>query len=179
MSKLLEDSFSHIRNLARDIEAKLIGTSSSEQRLRNEIAGMFAVTIAASYEGIVKETLVNYAGNFHSKYKDHIERDFEKMNARISIGDLFSYSRRFGLSEWVGKGVKKNSTTFHKILEERRLVVERRFRSDLITSYESIFTWRNLYAHERSTTATFSDVYDAHRVAQYVIRSFVSAFELG
>ena len=179
MNKTLEKNFQHIRNLARDIEEKLSGTSSSDQRLRNEIAGMFAVTIAASYEGIVKETLVEYAGSFHQKYREHIEKDFERLNGRISVSDLKNYSRLFGLEEWVEHGVRKNSTTFHRILEEKKVVVERRFRIDLMTSYKSIFTWRNAYAHERTTTATFSDVYKAHRVAQYVIRSFVTAFELG
>jgi hypothetical protein len=179
MSEVLDENFQHIRSLARDIEEKLNGTSSAEQRLRNEIAGMFAVTIAASYEGIVKETLVNYAGRFHPKYRAHIEKDFDRLNARISVDNLLSYSRHFGLKEWSGHGVKKNSTTFHKFLQERKVVVERRFRTDPITSYNSIFAWRNAYAHERMTTATFSDVYEAHRVAQYVIRSFVKAFEVG
>jgi hypothetical protein len=179
MSEVLDENFQHIRSLARDIEEKLNGTSSAEQRLRNEIAGMFAVTIAASYEGIVKETLVSYAGQFHPKYRKHIEKDFDRLNARISVENLVSYSRHFGLTGWTGHGAKKNSTTFHKILQERKTVVERRFRTDPITSYDSIFKWRNAYAHERTTTATFSDVYEAHRVAQYVIRSFVKAFEVG
>jgi hypothetical protein len=179
MSEILNENLEHIRSLARDIEEKLNGTSSAEQRLRNEIAGMFAVTIAASYEGIVKETLVSYAGKFHPKYQEHVEKDFGRLNARISVDNLISYSRHFGLTEWTGLGVKKNSTTFHKILKERKAVVERRFRTDPITSYNNIFTWRNAYAHERTTTATFSDVYEAHRVAQYVIRSFVRAFEVG
>lgn len=179
MSEILQENLRHIRRLARDIDGKLSGTSSSEQLLRNEIAGMFAVTIAASYEGIVKDTLVEYAARFHPKYRDHIEKDFERLNAKISVPDLISYSRRFGLSEWTGKGVKKNSTTFHKVLQERKVVVERRFRADLLTSYENIFAWRNAYAHERSTTATFSDVYNAHRVAQFVIRAFVAAFGHG
>lgn len=179
MSEVLDENFQHIRSLARDIDEKLNGTSSAEQRLRNEIAGMFAVTIAASYEGIVKDTLVSYAGKFHPKYQEHVEKDFDRLNARISVDDLISYSRRFGLAEWTGHGVKKNSTTFHRILNERKAVVERRFRTDPIVSYNSIFTWRNAYAHERTTTATFSDVYEAHRAAQYVIRSFVKAFEVG
>ena len=179
MSDILSENFQHIRNLARDVEERLQGTSSADQRIRNEIAGMFAVTIAASYESIIKETVVNYAGGFHPKYRDHVEKDFNKINARISLSDLKEYSRRFGLKEWVGHGVKQNSTTFHRVLQEKRVVVERRFRADLFTSYESIFRWRHAYAHERATSATFSDVYKAHRVAQYVIRSFVLAFELG
>ena len=165
--------------MAKDIEFRLKGTSASEQRLKNELAGMFAVTIAASYEGIVKETLISYAGNFHPKYKSHIEKDFERLNAKISVHDLKSYSHRFGLTEWSGRGAKKNATTFHKMLIDRGIVVERRFRTDLVTSYENIFKWRNAYAHERATTATFKDVYEAHRVAQYVVRCFVKAFESG
>ena len=179
MSNTLDENFQHIRNLACDIDKKLNGTSSSEQRLKNEIAGMFAVTIAASYEGIVKETLVEYAGKFHKKHRDHIQKDFQRLNAKISVTDLKDYSRNFGLEKWEGHRAKKNSTTFHRILEDRKVKVERRFGTDLITNYENIFTWRNAYAHERNTTATFSDVYKAHRVAQYVVRSFVTAFDLG
>ena len=179
MNDTVEENFRHIRNLARDIENLLIGESTSQQQLSNEFAGMFAVTIAATYEGIIKETLIVYASTFHQKYKDHIEKDFGRLNAKISVDDLRGYSRRFGLSEWAGDGIKKHSTIFHKILGETQLRVERRFRKDLITSYANLFTWRNAYAHERSTSATFKDVYEAHRVAQYVIRSFVKAFEIG
>lgn len=179
MDEILNENFLHIRGLARDIEGRLSGTTTADQRLRNELAGMFAVTIAATYEGIVREALIAYAGKFHSKYRNHIEKDFERLNARISVNDLKAYSRRFGLAEWTGRGVKKNSTTFHRILSERQSVVERKFRADLVRSYENIFTWRNAYAHERTTSATFSDVYKAHKVGQYVIRSFVHAFEIG
>jgi RiboL-PSP-HEPN len=179
MNETVEENFRHIRNLAKNIENLLGGESTVEQQLGNEFAGMFAVTIAATYEGIVKETLIAYAATFHKKYKDHMEKDLDRLNAKISIDDLRAYSRRFGLAEWTGHGINKNSTTFHKILKEKQLRVERKFRTDLIKSYENIFTWRNAYAHERSTLATFKDVYQAHRVAQYVIRSFVKAFELG
>ncbi|MBP6379517.1 MAG: hypothetical protein KA312_03765 [Sphingorhabdus sp.] len=179
MNEIVEDNFRHIRNLARDIESILDGNSVAQQRLGNELAGMFAVTIAATYEGIVKETLILYASNFHSKYKNHVEKDFERLNARISIDDLKSYSRHFGLNEWHGTGSQKNATTFHRVLFETKSVVERRFRRDLLTSYKNVFMWRNAYAHERSASVTFKDVYEAHRVAQYVIRSFVKAFEIG
>jgi hypothetical protein len=179
MNETIDENFRHIRTLAADIDGKLTGTSVAEQRLRNELAGMFAVTIAATYEGIVRETLICYAGAFHPKYRNHVEKDFEKLNAKISLDDLAFYSRRFGLAEWTGHKVKKNKTTFHKLLDEKRIKVERRFRADMLLSYENIFTWRHAYAHERKLSATFRDVYEAHRVAQYVIRSFVKAFEIG
>lgn len=179
MSKNVDENFRHIRFLARDIENRLGGTTTSDQRLKNEVAGMFAVTIVATYEGIIKDTLISYAANFHPKYQNYIEKDFEKLNAKISIDDLIAYSRRFGLNEWSGHKIKKNSTTFHKILNEKKQIVARRFRTDLVQNYKSLFEWRNAYAHERATNATFKDVYEAHRIAQYVVRSFVKAFEVG
>ncbi len=179
MNEVVEENFRHIRKLAKDIDFQLDDSTAADQQLRNEVAGMFAVTIVATYEGIVKSTLIDYAANFHTKYRAHIEKDFSRLNARISLDDLRSYSRSFGLSEWTGKGVKKNSTTFHRLLNEKKIVVDRRFRTDMLLSYKNLFAWRNAYAHERSTTATFKDVYESHRVAQYVIRTFAAAFEEG
>jgi len=177
MNESLEENFRHIRTLAEDIEARLNGTSTADQRLKNELAGMFAVTIVATYEAIVKETLISYAGTIHNKYREHIEKDFKRLNARISIDDLYKYSHHFGLTDWAGIGAKKNATIFHKMIIEKKKIVERRFRSDLLVNYKNLFIWRNSYAHERATSATFNDVYNSHRVAQYVIRTFVKAFD--
>jgi len=178
MSELIEANFHHLRNLASDFEGRLSGTSAVEQRLRNELAGMFAVTVAATYEGIIKDTLISYASAIHPKYGNHIEQDFEKLNARVSLHHLKAYSLQFGLPELPPPGKTKKWTTFHKLLDERKKVVERRFRKDLFVSYTNLFAWRNAYAHERTTTATFTDVYESHRVAQYVVRAFVKSFEV-
>lgn len=179
MNDIIQENFLHLRGLALDIDSHIISDTAVDPRLANELAGMFAVTVAATYEGIVKETLVNYASRFHSKYQEHVEKDFDRLNAKISLDDLRNYSRRFGLNSWTGTEAKKNSTTFHRILKERGKIVERRYRADLILSYESLLQWRNAYAHQRSTSATFRDVYRAHQVGQHVIRSFVTAFEVG
>lgn len=181
MNEVVESNFRHIRELARSIDARLDHDNATDRRIRNELAGMFAVTIVATYESIVRETLVEYAGRFHPKYQAHVEGDFAKMNAKISLDNLKSYSNQFGLSPWREAGAPKNGsgTTFHKLLKEKREIVERRFRKDLAQSYSNLFRWRNDYAHERSATTTFSEVYEAHRVGQYVVRTFVKAFEKG
>lgn len=178
IDKILE-SFSHLKGLAGDIEAQISGSMVGDRKLKGEIAGMFAVTVSATYEGIIRQTLIDYAAGVHPKYKTHVEKDFENFNAKITIDDLKSYSRKFGLSEWKGHQVKKNSTTFHKVLEDIRPKVERRFRSDLLSSYRNIHTWRNAYAHEGSIIATFNDVYDSHRVGKYVVLAFAKAFSIG
>ncbi|MEO1140682.1 MAG: HEPN domain-containing protein [Pseudomonadota bacterium] len=179
MHELVESNFKHIRDLARSIDSRLGHDTAVDRKIRSELSGMFAVTIVATYESIVKETLIEYAGRFHPKYQAHVESDFSKMNARISLDNLKSYSKQFGLAQWTGPNAPKNATVFHRLLSERRKIVERRFRKDLSTSYSSLFQWRNDYAHERTATTTFSEVYEAHRVAQYVIRTFVGAFDKG
>jgi hypothetical protein len=179
IDETVNEHFYHIRSVAKQINLRLSGETTDEQKLSNELAGMFAVTVVATYESIVKDTLIFYAGTFHSKYKDHVINDYDRLNAKISLNDLRTYSLRFGLNEWSGNGVKKKSTTFHKVLHEKKAVVERRFRTDLVSNYNNLFTWRNAYAHERATPATFKDVYESHRIAQYVIRSFVKAFKIG
>lgn len=179
MNDLLTENFSHLRQLSRNIDARLNSDTATDRVIRNELAGMFAVTIVATYEGIVKTTLMDYASRVHPKYFKYVEKDFQKSNARISGNDLKEHSIRFGLSSWEHPNAPKNATTYHRIIAERRPVVERRFRKDMMGSYTSLFQWRNAYAHERSTTATLLDVYEAHRVAQYVVASFVRAFEEG
>jgi len=179
MAEIVEDNFQHIRGLARSIDARLDHNNAIDRRIRNELAGMFAVTIVATYESIVRETLVEYAGLFHPKYQSHVEGDFAKMNAKISLDNLKSYSNQFGLTPWREEGAPRNGTTFHRLLKKKREVVERRFRKDLAQSYSNLFRWRNDYAHERSATTTFNEVYEAHRIAQYVVRTFVEAFKEG
>jgi len=181
MNEFVDENFLHIRNLAREIEETFVGNTSADQRLKNELAGMFAVTVAATYEGIVKQALIAYASGFHEKYRSHVEKDFERMNARISVDDLRGYSRHFGLDNWTGTDAPKSGkgTTFDRLLKEKRSVVERRFRTDMMTNYKNLFDWRNDYAHERLTSVTFKDVYEAHRVAQYIIKTFVKAFAEG
>jgi hypothetical protein len=112
MSELIEANFHHLRYLANDIEGRLNGTSAVEQRLRNELAGMFAVTVAATYEGIIKDTLISYASAIHPKYGNHIEQDFEKLNARVSLTHLKAYSLQFGLPELPPREKQKNGLLF-------------------------------------------------------------------
>jgi len=179
MHEIVNSNFKHIRDLARSIDSRLNQDTAVDRKIRNELAGMFAVTIVATYESIVKETLIDYAGRFHPKYQSHVENDFKKMNAKITLDNLKKYSDQFGLTPWTEPNTPKNATTFHRLLIENRVLVERRFRMDVAASYGNLFRWRNDYAHERSAATTFGEVYRAHRVAQYVIRTFVKAFEQG
>ena len=162
MNDLVEKNFRHIRDLARSIESRLGTDNHVDRKIRGELAGMFAVTIVATYESIVKETLIEYAGRFHPKYQLHVENDFSKMNARISLDNLKSYSSKFGLAPWKDPKAPKNATTFHRLFAEKRKVVERRFRKDLSASYNNLFQWRNDYAHERSATTTLQQFIILH-----------------
>lgn len=179
MLSVVDENFRHIRELARSLDALAGRATASERHARSELAGMFSVTIVATYEGIVRETLIDYSSRFHPKFQKYVASDLGRMNARISWDDLRKHARKFDLAERREPGAGKPLNTYERALKARSQVVERRFRRELKTSYGSLFTWRNEYAHERRTSATFKDVYDAHRVSQYVIRTFVKAFHDG
>ncbi len=177
MSDVLNEGFHHIRNLKRDFDRRFDTASTSDEALLNEIAGMFAVTIVATYEGVVKNTLISYADRCHSDYGNFIAMDFEKSNARVKIEHLKGYAKKFGIRAWHPPKASKVSTIFDEQLRNTRTVVERRFRRDMSQSYQNLFDWRNDYAHERKSTATLEDVYRSHQVGQYVVRTFVKTFE--
>ena len=158
MSEISKESFAHLRKLYNDINAQVPDGNLINQRLRNEIAGMFSVTIFATYEGVVKETLISYASKFHLKYQNHVERDYARMNSKITIGDLYSLSKTFGLPESTEKSTKKDSTLFHQELNKNKIFIEQRFRTQLIKNYENIFQWRNAYAHQRDSLVTLRNV---------------------
>jgi hypothetical protein len=176
MNDLINENLVHLRELKRDFASRIDGSSNGDERLLNELAGMFAVTVVASYEGIVKETLISHAGRVHVKYEHFIQNEFGQMNSRITINDLKRYSNKFGLDRASDTG-KAGQTIFHEAIRKRTPVIEKRYRTAFEKSYEKLFSWRNQYAHQRAAVATLDEVYNSHRVAKHVIIEFARSFE--
>ena len=87
IDEMVNEHFRHIRTLAKQLDLRLIALTTDEQGLNNELAGMFAVTDVATYESIVKDTLISYAGRFHPKYKDHVMSDFNYLiSSEVGFG---------------------------------------------------------------------------------------------
>lgn len=63
---------------------------------RAELGGMITVSIASSYENIVKAVLIDYSSRHNAKFGWFVERNYAKLNSRIGIGDLRRYSHNAG-----------------------------------------------------------------------------------
>ncbi len=179
MRDSLHENFLHIRSLAKEIDKYVIHANGVYAHLETNIAGMLAVSIVATYEDIVRSTLIEYAERNHPKFHTYVSIDFERMNSKINLSDLHHYSRKFGLSPWESEGSQKDLTTFQKLLHFRKPDIERRLNRDLYMSYNNLFKWRIAYAHRRFSMATLKEVYTTHHVAKHVIKAFVDAFEQG
>ncbi|MCY4259984.1 MAG: HEPN domain-containing protein [Rhodobacteraceae bacterium] len=177
MNTFLVQNFQHIRSLAQEMENIVSTAGSTTGTLQNELAGMFAVTIVATYESIVRDTLIAFAGCHHPKFEKYIENEFSRMNSRIAIDDLYRYSRSFGLAGWTDPGTGRRSTIFHRLLNEQQSRIENRLRKDMKKCCKNLFDWRNDYAHNRTSKPTLGDICGSRRAAKYVIKAFSDAFE--
>jgi hypothetical protein len=60
-------------------------------QFRADLAGLLVVSMAASYEACVKETLMNFAANHHAKFGNFAQNHFARLNSRIALADLYGY----------------------------------------------------------------------------------------
>ncbi len=138
---------------------------------------MFAISIAAKYEKIVRTTLIDYAEKCHLNFQIYAESNLKRMNSKVSLGDLRGYALNFGLKPSKPiQGIKK-STIFHELLESRRKAIKIERGLDLGIIYGNLFTWRHSHTHSGTIPASFDDENNSHGIAKNVIEAFVEAFE--
>lgn len=99
-------SFSEVDNLFFQINDAVPKETIAFNELRSTLAGLLVISIASTYENCIREVLVDHADRHHPKFSYYIEREFEKMNSRISIQDLHKYAAKF--SSEIGSQFKKS-----------------------------------------------------------------------
>lgn len=89
----LSEEFSSIKKLFREINEIAPAGTPAMDSIRADLAGLLVVTLAATYENCVKTVLINYADNKNANFSYFVERQFEKLNSRITVRDLQGYTR--------------------------------------------------------------------------------------
>jgi hypothetical protein len=87
--------YERIEKLALEIKTFVPIENIVTLEFRADLAGLLAVTIAASYENCVKETIVARAGRHNSAFADFCGKNYEKLNSKISLSDLYRYADLF------------------------------------------------------------------------------------
>ncbi len=152
--------------LARDID-KTIPQSNSNSALRADLAGLLIISIAASYESCVKETFFTYSSKHNDRFAFFIEKNFDKLNSKITLDDLNRYAKTFGdsISKRFQDNLKKNKRTISDINGQ-----------NIEQCYKTLLQWRHAFAHAGERKATINEALKAHNYARLVIYSFYMAF---
>lgn len=134
---------------------------------RADLAGLLVVSMAASYESCVKETLITYATRQHSAFGTFATNNYKKLNSRISISNLHSYTKTFD---------GQVSLKFKEILSDRKKKIDARIGKDIEASYSQILSWRHDFAHAGIRNTTIEEAAVTHHLAKRVLYAFDEAF---
>lgn len=163
----LDVHFNRIEQLVAEMNQFVPQTMTGALGFRADLAGLLVVTIAASYETCVKETLVSYAGRHHTAFETFATNNYRKLNSRISINDLHSYTNTFD------DNVCKR---FKEILSDRRKRIDERIGKNIETAYKQVLSWRHDFAHAGVRNTTIEEAVVTHHLAKRVLYAFDDAF---
>ncbi|GAB9224935.1 hypothetical protein BDS110ZK18_67210 [Bradyrhizobium diazoefficiens] len=163
----LDLHFNRIEQLVAEMRQFVPTDVVGVAQFRADLAGLLVVSMAASYESCVKETLINYATNHHVAFGNFATNNFAKLNSRIAIKDLNKYARTFD------DGVHSR---FRQALAERKRRIDARIGKNIEASYEQILSWRHDFAHAGIRNTTIEEAVVTHRLAKRVLYAFDDAF---
>ena len=131
--------------------------------IASRYSGFVAVAAVTVYELAVKEILCTFGESKHAVLGNFTRKYFDRINGRIKYRVLHEeYVFSFG-----GKYVRR----FKKIVAKREKEILIAQRKSILTSYDNIITWLNLFAHEGQipTNATYAEAVDAYEMGKEVI----------
>ena len=153
--------------LAREMQEHLPLSLKGVEDLRADLAGLLVVTIIASYESCVKETLVSYAFKQSDKFSEYVERRYNKLNSKIAINDLSRYCTDFAPNSQI---------KFKNNFKRRKDRVNNFLGQNIERKYEQLLEWRHDFAHKAVRNTTIEEAIDFHRYAKHVLFSFYDSF---
>lgn len=163
----LDTHFNRLEQLVDEMNQFVPAVTGSFVQFRADLAGLLVVSIAATYETCVKETLVTYANGHHAAFGNFAVNNFKKLNSRITIDDLRKYTLTFDDS------INKKFTNLH---DTRKKKINDRIGRNIESCYKQILSWRNDFAHAGIRNTTIEEAIATHRVAKRVLYTFDQAF---
>jgi len=91
----LDVHFGRIEQLVAEMRQFVPTDVVGAAQFRADLAGLLVVSMAASYENCVKETLVTFASNHHAAFGNFTSNNYGRLNSRIAINDLHRYAATF------------------------------------------------------------------------------------
>ena len=131
--------------------------------IASRYSGFVAVAAVTVYELAVKEILCTFGELKHAVLGNFTRKYFDRINGRIKYRVLHE--------EYVFSFGDKYVRRFKKIVAKREKEILIAQRKSILTSYDNIITWLNLFAHEGQipTNATYAEAVDAYEMGKEVI----------
>lgn len=164
---ILEPHLAKIEELSAEIILNVPIGDTKTTIFRADLAGLLVVAAVSTYEACVKDILINYANAHHPAFGSFATNNFAKLNSRIAIGDLNSYTK---LCDGRIHGNFKDG------LKLRRDKINHKIGKDIMKSYEQMLSWRHDFAHAWIRNTTVEEAMITHTLAKRVIYSFSAAF---
>lgn len=157
--------FNYINQLVKDFNRIAPASNTANIAIRGELSGLLLVAICAVYENIIKKIMIEYADSVHGDFSHYIEKNYRKLNSKISKDDLCNYLKLF-------PGMKAKNFT------DEMLVIQRRMGGvHPNEKYKSLLEWRHAYAHSKIPQTTIEEAYNHHRYSKLIIYAFNKAIK--
>lgn len=130
---------------------------------RAELAGLLVVSIVASYENCVKDTLMAHANMHNARFGEYVERTYSKLNSRVRVNDLRKYIQNFA---------PEKEDAFKNALNAKRKRISDWTGRNIETCFEQLQNWRHDYAHSGAKKTTIEEALKYHRFAKHVMLVF-------
>lgn len=134
---------------------------------RADLAGLLVVTIVASYESCVKETLISFSSKQNLKFSEYVVRKYDKLNSKIALRDLCKYCNDFEPSA---------RTRFNENRNKRKNRISNALGQDVEKKYEQLLDWRHDFAHKAIRNTTIEEAMEFHRYAKHILLAFYDSF---
>lgn len=156
----LKNELSYIDHLVKEFNRVAPATNSVNDVLRAELSGLLLVAICAVYENVIKKIMIEYADSVHGDFSYYIEKNYKKLNSKISKEDLCKYLKLFSNAK------AKNFTNEMLAVQTKLGGIHPNEK------YSPLLDWRHAYAHSKTPQTTIEEAYKHHRYSKHIIYAF-------
>lgn len=168
---------SEMKSLVSNINHYVPAGTPSNDSFRSEMSGLLIVSLAATYENCVKEILIENAENHHPAFGKFAEKQYDKLNSRVSLNDLYGYANKLGnnLTDRFNQELLKAERRTGSVIPLHQHGQPKYNKFKIVREYHRLLECRHAFAHARQKTTTIEDAYNMHRYGRFVILCFARA----
>lgn len=163
------DALSRVKSLSDEIDVFAPPDQPKFTEFRADLAGLLNVMVCATYENCVKSVIFDFTSRHHALFGSYAQVRYDKINSKISLGDLYNYADTFHPK--IGKHFREKFKSCKSYYLKRTSI-------NIEESYSQILRWRHTFAHTGTRVTTVEEVITHHKVAKRTVLLFSDSFSI-